>query len=315
MPAQIDLKLNIELWWKVNFPETPFKSLVEFIAGQSHPCFLINSDCVLKIYFEGEHFATASHFQAVLISSGLVPKLLRVFPDDNFLGADAILMEFIQGQDLSKSLITASEIQKFDTGKQIGSILKTVHNTDAKTDQSFDTKELFTIAQDNLKKAQSMAFMPKHIYDLANQFIINYTPKIIIEDRVIVHGDAHPENFIQQKSKLFLIDWDIASMGMRIYETRMLLHMALMPANLVAQELEQYYPEGSLVTLLKGILEVYPEILPAKYLPEIKLIALAEILGHFDLDDSIKNKVTPVKRASYMFEQIFIDDILEFILK
>lgn len=319
-PSKDNLKKNIRTWWDTNFSDQNLYKLKKFNSGQSNPCYLINSNLVLKIYKpknalsstdQKQHFVAASQFQPVLNSSGLAPKILGVYPDDYFLGADAILMEFIQGQDLSKALIAASDIEKFYAGRAIGSILKTVHETDSKTDQSFDTQELLAIAQSNLEKAQSMTYIPEYIRDLANQFITDYTPRIIVDDQVIVHGDVHPENFIKSKNKLLLIDWDLANIGMRFFESRMLLHMALMPANLVAKELEQHYPEGSLIDLLKGVLEVYPEILPPKYLPEIKIIALAEILSHFDLDNTVVNKITPVKRASFMFDQIFVKKFLE----
>ena len=66
-----------------------------------------------------------------------------------------------------------------------------------------------------------------------------------------------------------------------------------------------------MLTLLKGIINSYPKIMPLNYLPEIKLIALAEILQRFNLNESSKNKLTHIERASQMFKQIFIKNSLK----
>lgn len=317
-------KISIVKWWKRNFSNRELKSVTLLSGGQSNLCYLINKELVLKIYKpkyeyavgnQEAHFEVGSQFQPSLNSSGFTPKVIGVYPKDELVQASAMLMEYIEGEDLSKVLAYSSdESTQYFTGKKMGEMLRVIHQTKTIPNKEYNTQKLIDIAKNKLSRAIQKGFIPTHIQDLSEQFISNYKSKIITEDFVLVHGDAHLENFIKQGSKLFIIDFDMCSMGLNFFELRILLHLAFMPANLVAEELEVYYPNSSMLTLLKGIINSYPQIMPIAYLPEIKLLALAEILQRFNLNKSSANKLTHIKRASQMFKQIFIKKSLENIL-
>lgn len=318
-------KISIEKWWKRNFSNRELKSVTLLSGGQSNQCYLINKELILKIYKpkykyaignQEAHFKIGSQFQSSLNSSGFTPKVIGVYPKDELLvQASAMLMEYIEGEDLSKVLAHSNdESTQYSTGKKMGEMLRVIHQTKTIPNKEYNTQKLIDIAKNKLSRAIQKGFIPTHIQDLSEQFISNYKSKVITEDFVLVHGDAHLENFIKQGSKLFIIDFDMCSMGLNFFELRILLHLAFMPANLVAEELEVYYPNSSMLTLLKGIINSYPQIMPIAYLPEIKLLALAEILQRFNLNKSSANKLTHIKRASQMFKQIFIKKSLENIL-
>lgn len=310
------------MWYKDRF-QKEIDSISLLSGGQSNLCYLINGEYVLKIYKpkysyatknQQKHFDVGSKFQPALNSSGFTPKIFQVYQNDDTLEANAMLMEYIKGEDLSKTLSNAGEELKYTTGQEIGLMLKVIHQSQTILNQNYNTQELVDIVRRNLSIAIERGLLPHNIQTQSQEFINQYTPRIIAESLVLVHGDAHLENFIKQQNKLYVIDFDLCSMGLAFFEARMLLHLAFMPANLVSEELEAYYPEGSMLNLIKGIIRTYPEILPKKYLDEVKLIVLAEILRHFDLDESVGNKITPVKRASFMFNQIFNQQVLENLL-
>lgn len=313
--------ISIEKWWKHNFPNRELKSVALLSGGQSNLCYLINKELVLKIYQpkyeyavgnQEAHFAAGSQFQPSLNSSGFTPEVIGVYPEDELLQANAMLMEYIEGDDLSKVLAYSSDKStQYSTGKKIGEMLRALHRTKTIPNQEYNTRKSVDLVKNRLSRVIQKGFIPTRIQNLSEQFISIYKSKVIVDDFVLVHGDAHLENFIKQDSKLFIIDFDACSMGLNFFELRILLHLAFMPANLVAEELEIYYPNSSMLTLLKGIIDSYPKIMPLKYLPEIKLIALAEILQRFNLDESSKNKLTQIERAGQMFEQIFIKSSLE----
>lgn len=312
---------SIEQWWKLNFPSRELKSVTMLSGGQSNLCYQINNELVLKIYKpkyeyavgnQEAHFKVCSQFQSSLNSSGFTPKVIEVYPKDELLQASAMLMEYIEGEDLSKVLaFTNDESTKYSTGKKMGEMLRVIHQTQTIPNRKYNTQKLIDIARNKLFEAIRKGFIPTHIQNLSEQFISNYKSKVITEDLVLVHGDAHLENFIKQDNELFIVDFDTCSMGLSFFELSILLHLAFMPANLVAEELEVYYPNSSMLTLLKGIINSYPKIMPLKYLPEIKLIALVEILQRFNFNEFSKNKLTHIERATQMFEQIFIKNSLK----
>ena len=316
--------INIQKWWKHNFSNRKLKSISLLPGGQSNLCYLINRELVLKIYKpkyeyaignQKAYFEVGSQFQHTLNSSGFTPRVLGVYPKDELLQASAILMEFIKGEDLSKVLAYSNDRStQYSIGKKIGEILRIIHQTKTIPDREYNTQKSLDIAKSKLSKAIQKKFIPTHIQNLSEQFISNYKSKVITQDFVLVHGDAHLENFIKQGNELFVIDFDMCSMGLNFLELRMILHLAFMPANLVAEELEIFYPNGSMLTLLKGIINSYPQIMPQEYLPEIKLIALTEILQRFNLNISLENNSIHIERASQMFKQIFVESLLENIL-
>ncbi|MEM1311891.1 MAG: aminoglycoside phosphotransferase family protein [Patescibacteria group bacterium] len=316
------LEKKIKIWYKEKF-QKKIDSISLLSGGQSNLCYLINNNYVLKVYKpkysyakkdQEKYFDTAREFQPKLNKSGFTPKITQVYVDDDILEANVILMEYIAGKDLSITLSKCSEDFKFNTGQEIGSILKAIYQSETISNQSYNTQELLDTTKRHLAIAIERGVIPQNILIKSQEYIDNYIPRNISEDFVLVHGDAHLENFIKQQSKLFVIDFDLCSMALAFFETRMLLHLAFMPANLVSEELEIYYPEGSMLILVSGVIESYPEILPHKYFSEIKLIALTEILGKFDLDESVVDRIIPIRRASFMFDQIFNQSALENLL-
>ena len=177
--------------------------------------------------------------------------------------------------------------------------------------QDYQTEGLLEEIKTQFEGAKKKNLLFPQIQKAVENTLLTYQPRIIKDNFVLTHGDAHPENFILTRDDLKIIDLDMCKPSLRFVEMQMILHAVCMPANLVSIELEQYYPDGSLVSWLKGILAEYPEICPEKYLPEIKLITLLEILYKFNLSEAVTNKDTPRQRALSMYNMIFEENLLE----
>lgn len=172
-----DLKISIEKWWKHNFSNRELKSVTLLSGGQSSLCYLINKELVLKIYKpkykytignQEIHFEVGSQFQPRLNSSGFTPKVLAVYPKDELLQASAILMEYIEGENLSKVLAYSSdESIQYSTGKKIGEILRVIHKTQTIPNKKYNTQQLIDIAKNKLSRAIQKGFIPTHIQDLS----------------------------------------------------------------------------------------------------------------------------------------------------
>ncbi len=318
MLSSNNLDQNIEHYWQANFPESPLQTLVEFPGGQSsNLCFLINSRYVLKIYFDTINFEKTLKSLILLEKTGFTPKILKAsLKGDlkNPLRANCILMEYISGPNLAKNLAKSSDQQKYIVGQEIALVIYKIHNSKILRNQTFNTASLLDLAKKRFRAISDDNHLPSEIAKFASIFLSQYQVKDLVLDLVLVHGDIHLGNFIQHLNQIYAIDFDLSDFGPRFFEARILLHQVFMPANLVSQDLENSYPTGSMLPFLKGILSVYAEILPKEFLPEIKLITLTEILRCLDFSDQINDQETRVLRAQYMFDQIFVQNILEIIL-
>ena len=314
------MKDKINKWWQKQFADKPLLKIQELTGGQSHPCFLINETVVLKIYVTkyswsnssaDTGFTKAQEFQAKLSSSGFTPKILGIYQNDKILKADAILMEYISGVNLSTVLYKYTEDQMFENGQQVGRLIQKINQTQLMRNQSFDTQELLDEINFEFNEAKQKGLLYKEIKDFYKEFVLTYKPRIIQDEFVLVHGDIHPENLIIAGSGLKLIDFDICSFGPRFQEVRILLHAGCIPADLVPEELEPFYPAGMLMSWFKGVVNSYPELAKPEFSNEIKLIAFLEILGKFNLGDNITDKNTPRGRGMEMFRLVFDKNLIE----
>lgn len=317
---QQDFQTKIEQWWQKQFPDKPIIKTKELVGGQSHPCFLLNDSLVLKIYVtkfswssgsSDMGFAKAKEFQTKLSGSALTPKILGIYQNDQILEADAILMEYISGVNLSTVLYKYTKDQMFENGQRVGSLIKTINQTQALPNQTFDTKVLVDEIDSEFNQAKQKGLLYIEIEDFYTSFVQTYKPRIIQHDFVLVHGDIHPENLIIADSGLKVIDFDVCSFGLRFQEMRMLFHVACIPADLVPEDLEPFYPEGSLIPWFNGIVESYPELVEPGFLNAIKLIAFLEIVGKFNLGKNIGDKDSPRSRGMEMFRLVFEGELLQ----
>lgn len=315
---------NINKWWQTNFPNQTLFGIKKFAGGQSNNCYLLNSSLVLKMYSpkfayaiggQSKHFEVGSHYQQLLSQTGFAPKIFAIYKNDPLLGTNAILMEYVDGKDLSQVIYTYSEEQKYQTGREIGKLLRSFHSAEIIPNQKYDTQVLINQTKEEYEGAKTKGLIYPELADSVESMINNYEPRIIVDNFVLTHGDAHLENFIVTKTGLRVIDLDTCSLDLPIHDMRMLLHTACMPINIVAVELEKFYSSGSLISMLKGVINEYPQVCPSKYIAEIKLIALLEILNKFNLPNSLVDKDTPRIRAMEMFNIVFEENLLESILK
>jgi aminoglycoside phosphotransferase (APT) family kinase protein len=315
-----DYETKIKQWWRRSFPLRPLLSVQELKGGQSHPCFLLNQTQVLKIYVskyswtnssESPDFIRAKEFQSKLSQSGFTPKILGIYEKDEILEADSIVMEYVEGVNLSTVLYTYSEDQMFENGQKVGKIIQQINQAEVISNQVFNTQQLVDQISVEFNQAKQKGLLYKEIEDFYNSFVLKYKPRIIQDDFVLVHGDIHPENLIITETGLKLIDFDVCSLGPRFQELSTLLHATYIPIDLVPEELETFYPAGILIPWFKGIVSSYPELVKSEFSNEIKLIAFLEIVGKFNLGDNISDKDTPRSRGVDMFRLVFREDLLD----
>ena len=256
-------------------------------------------------------FAKAKEFQTKLFSTGFTPKILGIYENDEILEADAILMEYLCGVNLSTVLYKYTEIEMFENGQLVGSLIKKINRTQALPNKTFDTQELVDEISFEFNGAKQKNLLYKEIEDFYTSFVKTYKPRIIQDEFVLVHGDIHPENLIITDSGLKLIDFDMCSLGPRFQEIRMLLHTACIPIDLVPESLEPFYPAGTLIPWFKGVVKSYPDLVKSEFINEIKLIAFLEILGKFNLGENIGDKDTPRSRGMEMFRLVFEKELFE----
>ncbi|MEI6728215.1 MAG: aminoglycoside phosphotransferase family protein [bacterium] len=314
-----DTSTKINNWWQKQFPDMPLLKIQELAGGQSHPCFLINESLVLKIYVRkyswsnnslDTGFNKAQEFQTKLSSSGFTPKILGIYENDVILEADAILMEYISGVNLSTVLYQLTEDQMFENGQLVGGLIQKINETEVLENQPFNTQELIDEIKTEFNGAKQKGLLYKEIEDFYNDLVLTCKPRIVQDNFVLVHGDIHPENLIITDLGLKLIDFDVCSFGPRFQELRILLHAACIPADLVPEELEPFYLAGILIPWFKGLISAYPELIQPEFFNEIKLIAFLEILGKFNLGENIGDKDTPRSRGMEMFRLVFEEKLL-----
>jgi thiamine kinase-like enzyme len=312
---------RVKTWLNTKYPEITIESINMLSGGQTNLCYRINQDYVLKVYLskqseksgrELRYFRNGTLLSQQFNDSGFIPRIYGVYENDEILEANALLMEYIEGKELSRILHYSNGRNRQKIGRKIGTILKYLHSSQILSNQLYDTEQLREKVITRLWKANKIGSMDKEISRFASKFVEKYESKDILTDFVVIHNDAHLENFIITPSKsLRLIDFDMLQSGPAFLEMRMILHSCLMPGNLVARDIKSEYDNLLLLEILKGILKTYPQICPMQYLEEVKMLAMSEILAMFNLPKSCADYEVARKRGKLMFDAIFKSNLLE----
>jgi serine/threonine protein kinase len=257
------------------------------LGGAMTQSFILNENLILKVYFSKDGTESRENFfdkakNAIRLLDGFsecVPKVKGIFENDEILGASAFLSEYIESTDLSNILYNISSEKVFEHGCKVGKMIKKMHETTRVKSQEYDTQKLLDLAKKAFEFALDNKLLTNTDYDLVNEFVINYKPKIIKTDFVLVHQDLHPENYlIDSEGNYFLIDFDMSFVGWKIFELRKLTYAALIPAYLVPETLDSFYPNKSMINFWNGLKAVYPDFFDPQYIDEVKLLNLPQIL-------------------------------------
>jgi serine/threonine protein kinase len=310
---------QIHQWWEQNFPNKNLKSIKKPSGGAMTQSFILNENLILKVYFSKDGTESRENFfenakNATEIMGDFIeyiPKVKGVFKNDKTLGASAILVEYLESADLSNVLYKISPDKVFEHGCKVGKMIKKMHETTRVKDQEYDTQKLLDLATKALEFALDNKLLTNTDYDLVNEFVINYKPKIIKTDFALVHQDLHPENYlIDSEGNYFLIDFDMSFVGWKIFELRKLTYAALIPAYLVPETLDSFYPNKSMINFWNGLKAVYPDFFDPQYTDEVKLLNLPQILYNLKKWKGTSDYSLTVD----IFEMIYKENILEELL-
>jgi aminoglycoside phosphotransferase (APT) family kinase protein len=283
----IILKNQIHQWWAANFPNEPLLSIKKPSGGAMTQSFILNENFILKVYVSKDGIESREgFFDNAKRAVGLLgifekhtPSVKGIFENDEILGASGILVEYIESTDLSNVLYKISPEKVFEHGCKVGKMIKKMHEITTVKKQEYNTQKLLDLAKKALEFATKNKLLNGENLNLINGFLSKYKPRVIQIDFVLVHQDLHPENYlIDSVGNYFLIDFDMSFVGWKIFELRKLIYAALIPAYLVPEILESFYPNKSMLDFCNGLKTVYPELFDPQYIDEIKLLNLPQIL-------------------------------------
>jgi aminoglycoside phosphotransferase (APT) family kinase protein len=307
---------QIQEWWNENFPTEMLVSIENPSSGATTQTFILNRNKLLKVYISKDGSETKNNFfentlRASEMLSGLDfyrPRVLCQSAESKVLKAPFICTKFIEGTDLSNILYKLSTAEQYENGKKIGAIIKNLHSLTTVKNQNYDTQNLLDLAKRALDFAFENNLLDGNMGEAMKKLVVEYKPRIIKTDFVLVHNDLHPENYLRDNlGKDFLIDFDMSFVGWKLFELRKLLYAALIPKYLVNEKLDDFYSDRSMIPFFKGLINIYPEIFNREYLDEIKLLLMPQGIHNLKkLTGSIDYDLT-----WSLLEMIFKEKILE----
>jgi Phosphotransferase enzyme family len=323
-----DIEDRVKTWFTVRHPNLHLESLNLCNGGTVGMCFQVNHNLILKIYIpkngiftnnEHNYFNQGSYFQNKLTHLNFIPKVYGIYENDDILQANAILMDCVNGEALSEILYYQSIENQLLIGNKIGQALKEMHDYEVCKNQIFDITNIWNNAKIHLESIQDRNVLDGNddynLVNFASSYIKNYKPKKIFCDFVHTHNDLHIANILVTKNKdIVLIDFDKTSQTPAFFELKKILISLFIPAFFVDLHERDKYKDKYFISVIKGIIIQYPEICQKRYLDIIKLMILGELLLSYPQQDC-HDRLGILSNHKRMFKLIFIDNILEKILK
>lgn len=296
------------------FPQRSIESLKRFSWGQSHDTYLVNNKWVVKHYNgpkKVEHFAQAVWIAQELSWADFIPQTLEIIDKDEKI----VVQEYIRGQNFPEFFYRCSQLEQLDLGKRVWELLSTLHQKTHKADSVYNSQDLFDRFSRQYADALTKHDIESHIMAKAQLCLDNFKTQEFQSEISLIHKDSHFENYILSENKIFLIDWDTSWFAPFWREAGKLVQWSLIPSQIVAEELEVFYPNGSLISRLEGIKLGYPILFSHTRYQEIEMLLMKMILAKFC---STPHGGAPdahrVARWNYLFHVLFEERYLEKLL-
>ncbi len=290
------------------------KRITAFVGGQSHETYNIDDTYVLKVYKrhkQQEHFEWTKILSEHAILWNSAPKIIKTWEYDETFGGPVILMEYIEGKNLTELYYQYTAEEKKKIHREMAKILQKIHSIDTGV-HSWSTTGLYRricTTLENIKKKKSLR---DDALAKISERLENYIPWEESVEQGYIHGDFHMENILQTKDgNLTLIDRDSSKLAPKWMERSMLFEQSVIPVAIVAEELEKHYADVSALETLSDIKHYYPSLFSAEDKDELYLLAIERILYKFDLWDEVQNKQRAYEMGYLMYDEIFENGLVE----
>jgi len=286
---------KMDSWIELNFPDLDNKEWEIFKEGMFSPTFLVGKKHIVKVYvpkwdadrWDDEKYSnwinSAYHPSKEIYDfitnnfnyHDLTPQFY--FKDyDKTMQAPILIQDYIDsGTTLSSHFESLNDKEKSLIVLSHADLLKKLHRNTSQGIGTYDTTILRDKLVDKFNKCEvDLTTKQKRFIE---QMINNYSPRILVDNISLVHGDAHLSNVIIKDSKLFLIDFDSARFAPVFTEIGAVILSHVL--------LKKYYQNENNLSVgddFKSLIKRYPQLMSKKYKKEIDLIVALRIITHIN---------------------------------
>ncbi len=245
-----------------------YETITKATSGFTNDVYIIDNKLVIKLAKEGKDYKLlkelafyqncAFDFMPKLVASGNI----KTYP--------YLIITKVPGTPLYSIWHTLTAQKRTQIIHQIADILKAFHNI--KTCDFFEPKYNITNWLDKWQKSFALNISILEDKGLNTTFIKDFTkrlPELFSEQKLgLVYNDAHFDNFILDRDKLYIIDFDRAMFCSIDYEMLIMKSMLDNPCKFASEIDEPNVKQEDYDGSYKTIKNSYPELFDFEYIDD-----------------------------------------------
>lgn len=244
----------------------PYKNIKRSSSGFTNDVYFVDDRIVIKLINKDSNPIKLKREILFYKNANLdfIPKFISSGNIDN---NDYLIIEKLKGVSLFKIWHNLSWKERENVTKQIANILKLFHriNFDFLDDAKFDTwahfwQKTFNL---NIEVLNKMGYQTSCLRNFQNKHL----DKIFEEEKIcLIYNDAHFDNFIYDKGKLKLIDFDRIKICSVDYELLIIKTMLDDPRKFASEEDEKFVNIDDYQYVFNQLKKSYHEMFDFKFL-------------------------------------------------
>ena len=284
----------------LNFEKIKFNKILKSKSGFTNLVFFIDDRYVIKVT-DNKKNVEKLHKEIEIYKNVNMDEMPRCISSGRLEDKDYLIIEKISGESLFKVWHRLSLDERKEVVYKIANILKKFHSQFYSFLASkFIIKDWQKKWQDNFKQNINLLNHKGYETSFLENFAKEKLDDLLLEQNIcLVYNDAHFDNFIYDKGKLKIIDFDRVVACSKDYELLIIKQMLDNPIKFASEEDEPNVKDKDYAFVYKQLKEFYPELFEFKYIDDRVYIYqfiynLSQAFEYND-DNRIKNELEKFK--------------------